>query len=151
VRVVLQRVAEAAVRVDGRDLARISNGLLVLAGFGHEDDEAVAGAMARKIAGLRVFPDAQGRLQYSLLDTGGSVLAVPNFTLYGDTRRGRRPDFTAALAPPAAERLFGAFADALGEAGIVQVATGEFGAHMEVSLVNDGPVTLWLEQGPRGD
>lgn len=144
-KVLLQRVSTASVTVAGEEVAAIGAGLLLLVGFGHGDDSNDVARMARKIAGLRVFAGEDGRLQHALLDTGGAALVVPQFTLYGDTRKGRRPDFTAALAPAEAERLCADFARHLRTEGVVQVASGRFGAHMQVALVNDGPLTLLLE------
>jgi D-aminoacyl-tRNA deacylase len=145
VRALLQRVEQAAVDVDGRTVASIGRGLLVLLGVGHADTEAVAADLARKVADLRIFSDEAGRTNLSLLDVSGSALVVSQFTLYADTRRGRRPGFTAAASPDLAEALYGRFALALREAGVDQVETGVFGAEMRVSLVNDGPFTVWLD------
>lgn len=141
-KIVLQRVSRASVVVDGETVGTIGKGLLLLIGFGAEDESAQLAGMAQKIARLRVFPDAHGRLHHSVVDVAGAVLAIPQFTLYGATQRGRRPDFTRALEPVAASRLFDEFVDALSAAGITHVARGRFGANMAVSLVNDGPVTL---------
>jgi D-tyrosyl-tRNA(Tyr) deacylase len=143
-RVLVQRVSEAAVEVDGERVAAIGRGLLALVGVGHDDDERTAGRLAAKTARLRVFPDAAGLKNLSLADVEGAVLAVSQFTLYGDTRRGNRPSFTAAARPDRGEAVYLAFVDALRAEG-VPVETGVFGAHMRVSLVNDGPVTLLLE------
>jgi D-aminoacyl-tRNA deacylase len=137
VRALVQRVSRAAVRVDGETVAAIGPGLLVLLGVGHEDDEATGDRLADKVRALRVFEDAEGRMNDALGER--EVLCVSQFTLYGDTRRGNRPGFTAAAAPDRAEALYERFADRLG------AARGVFGAHMEVELVNDGPVTLLLE------
>jgi len=145
VRILLQRVSRAAVRVDGEEIAGIGRGLLLFVGFGREDSAPPLAPLAEKIAGLRVFADDRGRLQHSLRDTGGAVLLVPQFTLYADTSRGRRPDFTGALAPAAATILFDDFVAALRATGIVDVQQGRFGADMRVELCNDGPVTLLLE------
>ena len=143
----MQRVSSAAVTVDGEQVGAIGSGLLLLVGFGRGDDASQLAPMADKVAGLRVFPDAAGRLHHSVRDTGGGVLAVPQFTLYGSTRRGRRPEFTDALAPEDASRLFAAFLDELAASGLAQPPqSGRFGAHMAVQLVNDGPVTLLLER-----
>lgn len=144
-KVLLQRVSAASVTVAGEEVAAIGTGLLLLVGFGHGDDGTDVAHMARKIAGLRVFAGDDWRLQHSLLETGGAVLVVPQFTLYGDTRKGRRPDFTAALAPAQAEQFCADFAGRLRAEGVAQVASGRFGAHMQVALVNDGPLTLLLE------
>ena len=145
-RVLLQRVTEAAVRVDGAVIGAIDAGYLLLAGIGPDDTEATVERMAKKVAGLRLFPDAAGRFDRSLLDVGGGALVVSQFTLFGDTRKGRRPSFVGAAAPEHAAPLCDAFADALRAAGVTLVATGRFGADMQVSLVNDGPVTLMLDE-----
>jgi D-tyrosyl-tRNA(Tyr) deacylase len=147
-RALLQRVARAEVRVDGEVVGATGRGLCVLLGVGHDDDEAAAVALARKVAELRIFDDADGRTNVSLLDVGGSALVVSQFTLYADTRRGRRPGFTDAAAPAVAERLYGVFADALAALGPA-VGRGRFGAVMEVELVNDGPFTIWLDTRDR--
>jgi D-tyrosyl-tRNA(Tyr) deacylase len=146
-RVVLQRVSRAEVRVAGHPPARIGRGFLLLVGFGHGDGEAEAAWMARKIAGLRLFPDAAHKMNLALADVGGRCLAVSQFTLLADASKGRRPTLEAALDPAAAAPLFDRFVELLA-AGTGPVATGVFGAHMEVELVNDGPVTLLLERGP---
>lgn len=148
-RVLLQRVASASVAVDGHTIASAGRGLLLLAGFGSADDGSVLGPMAEKVRGLRVFEDDSGRFQYSVDEIRGDILVVPQFTLYGDTRRGRRPDFTGALEPARAEALFDEFAAILSRRSDGQVERGRFGAHMAVELVNDGPVTLMLERTPR--
>ena len=126
----------------------IDRGLLLFTGFGSGDDDSVLSPMARKICGLRVFEDDAGRFQYSVNEIEGGLLAVPQFTLYGDTRKGRRPDFTGALHPDRAAALFDRFVEVLSSRAGGRVATGRFGAHMEVRLVNDGPVTLMLEREP---
>ena len=143
-RAVVQRVARAAVEVDGRAVAEIGPGSLVLLGVGEQDAEEDARYMARKIAGLRIFDDEEGNLNLSVIDTGGAVLLVSQFTLYGDCRKGRRPSFTRAARPDEAERLYELVAEDL-RGRDVEVATGRFQEHMEVSLVNDGPVTLLLD------
>jgi D-tyrosyl-tRNA(Tyr) deacylase len=148
VRALLQRSSGACVRVDGEVVGDIGAGLVVLLGVGPDDDEAVAEALARRTAELRIFDDPEGRTNLSLLDVGGEVLVVSQFTLYADTRRGRRPGFTGAAAPELAERLYLRFADALRGLG-VRVATGRFGAVMAVELVNDGPFTIWLDTADR--
>ena len=125
-------------------VGRISFGLVVLLGVGHDDDEATADRLARKLAELRIFDDEAGQTNRSLLDVGGEALVVSQFTLYADTRRGRRPGFTDAAPPEQAQRLYERFAAALRELDVV-VATGKFGAAMEVELVNDGPFTIWLD------
>lgn len=136
-RALLQRVSHAAVRVDGREVARIGEGILVLVGVTHDDRAQDADSLAAKVAAARVFPDAAGRMNEPLGHR--EALCVPQFTLYADTRRGRRPSYAAAARPEHAEPLYERFRARLGAAG------GIFGAHMEVELVNDGPVTLLLE------
>jgi D-tyrosyl-tRNA(Tyr) deacylase len=148
VRALLQRTTGARVRVDGETVGKIGVGLVVLLGVGPDDDEATADALARRVTELRIFDDADGRTNLSLVDLGGAVLAVSQFTLYADTRRGRRPGFTGAAAPELAERLYLRFAAALRDLGI-EVATGRFGAVMAVELVNDGPFTIWLDTAER--
>jgi D-tyrosyl-tRNA(Tyr) deacylase len=148
VRALLQRVARAEVRVDGRSVGAIGGGLLVLLGVGHGDDEATADGLARRIGDLRIFRDAEGRTNRSLLETGGDVLLVSQFTLYADTRRGRRPGFTDAAPPDLAQALWRRVATGLEALG-VRVALGEFGAEMAVELVNDGPFTIWLDTADR--
>jgi D-tyrosyl-tRNA(Tyr) deacylase len=144
VRALVQRVSEASVEVDGERVAEIGPGLLVLVAAGAGDGADQAAWMAGKVARLRVLPDDAGRMNKSVVDTGGEVLAVSQFTLYGDASRGNRPGFTAAAPPDEAATLVDRFADALRELG-VPVRQGIFGAHMRVALVNDGPVTIWLE------
>jgi D-aminoacyl-tRNA deacylase len=144
-RVVLQRVSRAAVTVDGRSTGEIGAGLLLLVAFRDGDDEASLAWMAEKVAGLRVFADAEGRMNRSIVEAGGDVLVVSQFTLYGDARRGRRPSFVDAARPESAAALYEGFVSRLRAAGL-PVATGEFGAMMQVELVNDGPVTLILER-----
>ena len=144
VRALVQRVSEASVEVAGERVAEIGAGLLVLVAAGTGDGHDQAVWMAGKVARLRVLPDDQGRMNRSVLDTGGDVLAVSQFTLYGDAARGNRPGFTDAAPPDAAEALVDRFASGLRELG-VPVQQGVFGAHMHVALVNDGPVTIWLE------
>ena len=146
-RVVLQRVERAAVRVGTETVGSIGAGLLLLVGIGHGDDRLDLAVAARKILDLRVFQDAEGKMNLSLRDLGGDVLAVSQFTLYGDTRKGRRPSYTHAAPPEVAEPVFNALVKALQAEG-ARVATGRFGAHMSVELVNDGPVTLVLELAP---
>jgi D-tyrosyl-tRNA(Tyr) deacylase len=150
VRALLQRSSGARVRVDGAEIGSIERGLVVLLGVGPTDDEGVADALARRVTELRIFDDAAGRTNLSLLDVGGAALVVSQFTLYADTRRGRRPGFTGAAAPELADRLYLRFAAALRELG-VEVATGRFGAVMEVELVNDGPFTIWLDTAAQGE
>jgi D-tyrosyl-tRNA(Tyr) deacylase len=139
-------VRRGEVRVGGEVVGAIGEGLVILLGVGPNDTDAVADDLARKTAELRIFRDADGRTNRSLLDTGGEALVVSQFTLYADTRRGRRPGFTNAAAPELAEGLFQRFAGALRAAG-VEIATGRFGQEMEVELVNDGPFTIWLDSG----
>ena len=143
-RAVVQRVSEAGVTVAGRDVAGIGPGLMVLLGVSREDGEAEAQFIAGKIAGLRIFDDEEGLLNRSVLDCGGAVLLVSQFTLYGDCRKGRRPSFTRAAAPEEAERLYELVAEELRRRGL-SVQTGLFGEAMSVALVNDGPVTLLLD------
>jgi len=147
-RVLLQRVARAAVRVADETVGEIELGLVALVGVGPDDDEATADALARRSAELRIFRDEAGRTNRSLVDVGGSALVVSQFTLYADTSRGRRPGFTGAAGPEQADRLYERYATALRDLG-VRVATGRFGAEMEVELVNDGPFTIWLDSADR--
>ena len=140
----LQRVSEARVTEDDRVLGAIGPGLLVLLGVEHGDGTAEADLLARKTAALRIFEDAAGKMNRSVLDIGASALVVSQFTLAADLRRGNRPSFSAAAAPDTAELLYERFCAALREAG-VPVATGRFAARMAVRLVNDGPVTIWLD------
>jgi D-tyrosyl-tRNA(Tyr) deacylase len=144
-RILLQRVSRAEVRVGGRVTGAIGKGLLLLVGFTHADTPDQAGWMADKIAGLRIFSDADDKMNLGLADVGGEVLVVSQFTLYGDSAKGRRPSFIDAARPEAAVPLYEKFISLLRERGLT-VATGEFGAMMDVELVNDGPVTLWLEK-----
>ena len=144
VRAVAQRVSRAVVRVDGETVGACGAGLLVLVGARQEDTAETAERLAAKIARLRIFPDAEGRFDRSLLDTGGEALVVSQFTLLADTRKGNRPSFTDAAAPGVAEPLVEGFAQALRNLG-VDVETGMFGAKMEVELVNDGPVTIVVD------
>jgi D-aminoacyl-tRNA deacylase len=148
VRALLQRVSRAEVRVDGATVGEIGRGMVVLVGVAPDDDEAVATGLARQVAELRIFADEEGRTNRSLLDVGGGALVVSQFTLFADTRRGRRPGFSGAAPPDQAERLYERFATALGGLG-VPVATGRFGASMSVELVNDGPFTIWLDTAER--
>jgi len=147
VRLVIQRVSRAAVRVDGKTIAMIGRGFLILVGIGRGDSGVELSRLAGKIASLRVFEDQNGKMNLSLRDVGGEVLAVSQFTLYADTRKGRRPSFVAAAPPEEAAPLFDRFVAALRDEGI-PVQTGEFGAKMEVELVNDGPVTIIHEVAP---
>ncbi|HZH79685.1 MAG TPA: D-aminoacyl-tRNA deacylase [Gemmatimonadales bacterium] len=148
-RVVLQRVSRAAVRVNGRVAGSIGVGFVVLAGFAPSDGEDVLAWMTDKILGLRVFADAEGKMNLALADVGGAVLVVSQFTLYGDAQKGRRPSFVDAAPPAVAIPLYERFVALLRERGAgsgTKVETGEFGAMMDVELVNDGPVTLILER-----
>lgn len=146
-RVLVQRVSEASVSVDGREIGRIGKGFLLLVGMG-EEDAADGGAalapMAEKVINLRVIGDDDEKMNLSLLDTRGEILAISQFTLHADCRRGRRPSFSKAAPPAAANELFDRFVEKLRQSGL-RVATGEFGAMMQVGLVNDGPVTIWLD------
>jgi D-tyrosyl-tRNA(Tyr) deacylase len=143
-RALIQRVSSASVSVDGEIVGRIGEGLVVLLGVGSDDGSADARKLADKLARLRVFDGEDGRMDRSLLDLGGAALCISQFTLYGDTRRGLRPSFTAAAAPDRAERLYEEFCREL-EARGVDVKRGRFGARMSVALVNEGPVTLMLD------
>lgn len=145
-RAVIQRVSRASVTSGGKLLGEIGGGLLVLAGFGHGDDGAAVSWMAEKIVRLRVFEDDAGRMNRSVEDVGGAVLVVPQFTLYGDAQKGNRPGFDAAAPPERSEPLFREFVGALSARTSRPVASGAFGARMEVDLVNDGPVTILLER-----
>lgn len=144
-RVVLQRVSEARVTVHGDMVGSVGRGLLLLVGIAPGDGPAELAWMAKKVVGLRIFPDAEGRMNRSLLDVDGGILAISQFTLYGDCRRGRRPSFVGAAPPDLASPLYDRFCELL-EAEGVPVGRGIFGADMAVSLVNDGPVTLVLER-----
>jgi len=143
-RALVQRVSQASVVIAGETVGEIGRGFLVLLGVTHGDGEAQAVWLARKVAGLRVFDDAAGKMNLALADVGGAVLVVSQFTLYADLRRGRRPSFTDAARPEQAEPLCRRFSAALAGDGLT-VASGVFGALMAVHLVNDGPVTLWLD------
>lgn len=143
-RAVLQRVSQAEVTVQGECVASIGRGYLVLVGVTHTDGETDARYIADKIASLRLFEDEAGKINLGITDVGGEVLLVSQFTLYADCRKGRRPSFTDAAPPDMAERLYLRVAEMLREAGL-PVQTGVFGAHMQVSLVNDGPVTILLD------
>lgn len=144
-RALLQRVTRAEVRVTGRVTGRIGRGLLVLAGFTHTDGEEQVAWMAEKVLGLRIFGDADEKMNLALTDVGGAILVVSQFTLYGDAQKGRRPSFIDAARPEQAIPLYDRFVALLRDRG-VPTETGEFGAMMDVELVNDGPVTLWLER-----
>ena len=144
-RVLLQRVSRAEVRVEGRVTGAIGRGFLLLVGLTHADTETQLAWMADKVTGLRLFGDAEGKMNLALEDVGGSMLVVSQFTLYGDAQKGRRPSFIDAARPELAIPLYERFVAMLRERG-ARVETGEFGALMDVELVNDGPVTLWLER-----
>jgi D-aminoacyl-tRNA deacylase len=144
-RVVLQRVSRASVTIDGRTAGAVERGFCLLVGFTHGDTEATVDWMAEKVAGLRLFSDAEGKMNLGLEEIGGAVLVVSQFTLYGDVAKGRRPSFVDAARPEQAIPLYERLVDALRGRGL-EVATGEFGAHMMVEIHNDGPVTLMLER-----
>lgn len=144
-RVLLQRVSSASVTVAGKRVAAIGRGYLLLVGFTHTDNDAALEWMAEKVIGLRLFPDAEGKMNLALDEIGGAMLVVSQFTLYGDAQKGRRPSFVDAARPEQAIPLYERFVSLLRERQ-VRVETGEFGAHMDVELVNDGPVTLMLER-----
>ena len=146
-RAVIQRVIRGCVSVEGRALAEIGPGLVILVGIGPGDTEEYARSLAEKVANLRIFDDAQGKMNRSILEAGGEALVVSQFTLYADARKGRRPSFTEAALPAVARPLVERFAQDLHDLG-VPVKTGEFGAHMVVEIINDGPVTLWLDWPP---
>lgn len=143
-RAVVQRSLESSVSVDGRVVAKIPKGLVVLLGVGQGDTEAEAAFMAGKIANLRIFEDAEGKMNLSVKDVGGEVLLISQFTLYGDCRKGRRPSFVDAAPPEEADRLYRLVADLLRDQGL-KVETGEFGSHMLVNIQNDGPVTILID------
>jgi len=145
-RALIQRVSRASVTVDGQVVGAIGRGFVVLVGVTHSDGRGEADWMARKIAGLRVFEDAAGKMNLALAEVGGGVLVISQFTLLGDARKGNRPSFTGAAPPEAADALYRRVCALLGERGL-PVATGVFRAHMEVELANDGPVTILLDSG----
>ena len=144
-RALLQRVSSGQVSIDGKTVARIGRGLVLLLGVGHEDGEAEAAYLVEKVANLRIFEDEQGKMNLSVRDVQGEALVVSQFTLYADTRKGRRPSFTDAALPERASPLVERFVQLLREQG-VPTQTGEFGAHMLVEIQNDGPVTILLER-----
>ena len=144
-RALLQRVSKASVKVDQQTISSIGNGLLILLGVGHGDGEEQAKFLADKIANLRIFEDEQGKTNLSILDVKGEAIVVSQFTLYADTRKGRRPSFIDAALPGVAEPLVNRFVELLRGHG-VPTRTGKFGAHMEVEIHNNGPVTIWLEK-----
>lgn len=143
-KIILQRTLSAEVRIKGETVSRIGKGFILLVGIGLQDDEAVLAKAAKKIAGLRIFEDAEGKMNLDLKQAGGEILAVPQFTLYADCRKGNRPSFTGAAEPEKAERLFNVLVKTLEGYGF-KVKTGVFGERMEVELVNWGPVTIPLE------
>ncbi|MDZ7751636.1 MAG: D-aminoacyl-tRNA deacylase [Gammaproteobacteria bacterium] len=142
----LQRVESAYVEVEGTRIAAIGGGLLAFIGVERQDTDKTARRLAERVTGYRIFPDAAGRMNLGLDDAGGQLLAVPQFTLAADTRKGMRPSFTPAASPAAGERLFQGFCAACRDLGVAP-ASGRFGADMRVGLVNDGPVTFWLQVG----
>jgi D-tyrosyl-tRNA(Tyr) deacylase len=144
-RVLIQRVSKASVTVKGQTISSIGKGLLILLGVGHGDREEQVMFLAEKVANLRIFEDDQGKTNLSILDVTGEAIVVSQFTLYADTRKGRRPSFIDAALPDVAEPLVNQFAELLREHGI-PTQTGKFGAHMLVEIHNDGPVTIWLEK-----
>ena len=148
-RALVQRVREADVTVDGRAVAAIGRGLLVLAGVTESDDASDREWLARKVVQLRVFDDAAGVMNRSVVESGGAILAVSQFTLYASTRKGNRPSYIAAARPEIAQPAFDALVALLGQLLGKPVPTGVFGAHMQVRLVNDGPVTIWLDSKAR--
>ena len=143
-RALLQRVAHARVEVEGEVTGQIERGLLVLLGVTEDDGEDEVHFLANKVSKLRIFSDDAGKMNLSLLDVSGAALVVSQFTLYGDARRGNRPSYIKAAKPERADALYRRFVQVLGELGL-ETATGKFGADMKVSLLNDGPVTLWLD------
>ncbi len=145
-RIVLQRVKKASVRVGDEKVSEIGAGLLLLVGVAQGDGEAEADWLAEKVAGLRIMSDEDGKMNLSVKEVGGEILAVSQFTLLADTHKGKRPSFIGAAPQEEAERLFDYFCERLGEAGVGSVKTGAFGEMMDVALVNDGPVTIVLER-----
>lgn len=147
-RALIQRVARASVSVDGRVIGSIGRGLVVLLGVKNGDTEAAAEFLSGKIVNLRIFEDADGKFNLSALDVGAEILAISQFTLYADTRRGRRPGFTDAAPPPISQPLYEYTVECLRKSGL-KTATGEFGAHMVVEIINDGPVTVMIDSEDR--
>jgi len=150
VRVCVQRVARATVTVNGSIAGQIGQGLLILIGVGKSDTTHEADWVAEKCAGLRVFTNSEGKMDLSVLDVKGSVLVVPQFTLYGDVHKGKRPNFTNAAGPEMGKELYEHFCEQVCKVHGLVVQTGVFGAHMDVELVNDGPVTIWIEKEAEG-
>lgn len=144
-RVVIQRVNYASITVDGEITGEIEKGLAVLVGFGRDDDKSKLEPMAKKILNMRIFSDDNGKFMFSLLDIKGEILLVPQFTLYADTDKGRRPDFYNAMPPSESKPLFDFFVQEMKKEAPNKVATGIFGADMKFKLENDGPVTIWLD------
>ena len=144
-RVIIQRVRRGSVSVDGKTVAEIGQGVVILLGIGHADGEQQSRYLVEKIANLRIFEDKEGKMNHSLLDIGGSAIVVSQFTLYADTRKGRRPSFTEAALPDIARPLVESFAAQLRAMG-VPTQTGVFGAQMLVEIANDGPVTVWMDR-----
>jgi len=144
-RVLIQRVSKASVTVEGQTISSIGKGLLILLGIGHDDAEEQVKLLAEKTANLRIFEDEQGKTNLSILDVSGEAIVVSQFTLYANTQKGRRPSFIEAALPEVAEPLVDRFVELLKGHG-VPTQTGKFGAHMEVEIHNDGPVTIWLEK-----
>jgi D-tyrosyl-tRNA(Tyr) deacylase len=144
-RVLIQRVSQASVTVDQQVISKIGKGLLILLGVGHEDGEEQAGFLAEKVANLRIFEDEDGKTNLSVLDVKGEAIVVSQFTLYADARKGRRPSFIDAAVPEVASPLVDRFIELLRGHGVPS-QSGQFGAHMQVEIHNDGPVTIWLEK-----
>jgi len=144
-RILLQRVSHASVVIDSETVGAIDRGYLLLVGIGKDDTPDTVDKLAKKIVSLRLFPNDEGKFDKSLVEVGGGALVVSQFTLFGDTKKGNRPSFIDAAPPELASPLCDAFALALRGVGVTQVQTGRFGAHMQVTLCNDGPVTLWLD------
>lgn len=148
-RLLIQRVKSAKVAVGGKDIAAIGNGLLILVGIGKDDKQGDIEAMAKKVSDLRIFEDGEGKMNLNIVQACGAVLSVPQFTLYADTRKGNRPGFAASAGPDAAKNMWKGLNETVRENGI-HVSEGVFGAHMEVALTNDGPVTIWLDSKENG-